>query len=312
MDLENYRNFLAVIETGSLTGAAEYVHVAQPALSKQLRSLENFYGAKLLITERGSRKVILTEAGRLLYQKAKYICSLEDLAKEEIISTKKGAAGTLRISVANSRSASFINKALHPFSELYPDVNFEIFETSFYEQSQQLLNGITEIGILSTPIGQEENFEELFRRDEYLAAVFKRDSRWLERSKRKGLNLSDLRNIPLSVSSGCYAILQKACDKIGFRPKVLSINTSRSTALQWALIDSGVAVVPVEPGEALETDTYQIKKILDVDAELYKSVVKVKGRPLSPLALKFIQFYNENSDSRRLCDMRRLEQESKI
>ena len=37
MDLENYRNFLAVIETGSLTGAAEYVHVAQPALSKQLR-----------------------------------------------------------------------------------------------------------------------------------------------------------------------------------------------------------------------------------------------------------------------------------
>ena len=312
MDLENYRNFLAVIETGSLTGAAEYVHVAQPALSKQLRTLENFYGAKLLITERGSRKVVLTEAGRLLYQKAKYICSLEDLAKEEIISTKKGVAGTLRISVANSRSASFINKTLQPFSELYPDVSFEIFETSFYEQSQQLLNGITEIGILSTPIGQEDNFEELFRRDEYLAAVFKHDSRWMESSRRKGLNLSDLRNIPLSVSSGCYAILQKACDKIGFRPKVLSINTSRFTALQWALIDSGVAVVPVDPGEVLEPDVYNIKKILDIDTELYKSVVKVKGRPLSPLALKFIQFYNENSDSRRLCDIRRLEKESKI
>ena len=78
MDLENYRNFLAVIETGSLTGASEYVHVAQPALSKQIRMLENFFGARLLITERGSRKVILTEAGRLLYQKAKYICSLEE------------------------------------------------------------------------------------------------------------------------------------------------------------------------------------------------------------------------------------------
>ena len=44
MDLENYRNFLAVIETGSLTGASEYVHVAQPALSKQIRMLENFFG----------------------------------------------------------------------------------------------------------------------------------------------------------------------------------------------------------------------------------------------------------------------------
>lgn len=136
MDLENYRNFLAVIETGSLTGASEYVHVAQPALSKQIRMLENFFGARLLITERGSRKVILTEAGRLLYQKAKYICSLEDLAREEITSVQRGAAGTLRISVANSRSAPFIQRTLKAFCALYPEVNYEIFETSFYEQSQ--------------------------------------------------------------------------------------------------------------------------------------------------------------------------------
>ena len=82
-------------------------------------------------------------------------------------------------------------------------------------------------------------------------------------------------------------------------PHILSINSTRHTALQWALADVGVAVVPIEPGEDMG-DEYQIKKILDIDAELYKSVVKVKGRPLSPLALKFIEFYNENSSSRRL------------
>lgn len=310
MDLENYRNFLAVIETGSLTGASEYVHVAQPALSKQIRMLENFFGARLLITERGSRKVILTEAGRLLYQKGKYICSLEDLAREEITSVQRGAAGTLRISVANSRSAPFIQRTLKAFCALYPEVNYEIFETSFYEQSQQLLNGITEIGVLSTPIGQQDNFDELFRRDEYLAAIYCQKSKWLEQPRRKGLNLSDLRNIPLCVSTGCHEILKKCCDRIGFVPHILSINSTRHTALQWALADVGVAVVPIEPGEDMG-DEYQIKKILDIDAELYKSVVKVKGRPLSPLALKFIEFYNENSSSRRLCDIRQLERESK-
>ena len=165
--------------------------------------------------------------------------------------------------------------------------------------------------MLSTPIGQEDNFEELFRRDEYLAVVIRKDSRWQVHPKRKGLNLSDLRNIPLSVSSGCYAILRKACDKTGFHPKILSTNTTRHTALQWALTDNSAAIVPVEPGEELG-ELFYIKKILDVDTELYKSVVKVKGRPLSPLAMKFIQFYNENSDSRRLCDMRRLEKESKV
>lgn len=55
MELESYRNFLAIIEAGSFTGAAECVHVAQPALSKQLKTLENFFGAKLIITTRGSR-----------------------------------------------------------------------------------------------------------------------------------------------------------------------------------------------------------------------------------------------------------------
>ena len=50
MDLDIYRNFLAIVEAGSFTGAADFVHIAQPALSKQLRNLENFFGTKLIIT----------------------------------------------------------------------------------------------------------------------------------------------------------------------------------------------------------------------------------------------------------------------
>ena len=49
MELESYRNFLAIIEAGSFTGAAECVHVAQPALSKQLKTLENFFVPSLLL-----------------------------------------------------------------------------------------------------------------------------------------------------------------------------------------------------------------------------------------------------------------------
>lgn len=75
MELDNYRNFLAIIEAGSFTGAADYVHIAQPALSKQLRALENYFGTKLIITTRGSRQILLTEAGRVLYQKQN-ICAL--------------------------------------------------------------------------------------------------------------------------------------------------------------------------------------------------------------------------------------------
>ena len=54
-----------------------------------------------------------------------------------------------------------------------------------------------------------------------------------------------------------------------------------------------------------------VKEIMDAGTSLYKSVVKVKGRPLSPLALKYVEYYNEHSDSRRVCEMEKLRQESK-
>ena len=74
MEIDNYRNFLAIVEAGSMTSASEFVHIAQPALSKQLKSLEGYFGTKLIITTRGSKHLILTDAGKILYHKAKYIC----------------------------------------------------------------------------------------------------------------------------------------------------------------------------------------------------------------------------------------------
>ncbi|MFR6111031.1 MAG: LysR family transcriptional regulator [Dialister invisus] len=107
MEIDNYRNFLAIVEAGSMTSASEFVHIAQPALSKQLKSLEGYFGTKLIITTRGSKHLILTDAGKILYHKAKYICSLEDMARIEIDDISDGNRGTLRISAANS---------VHPFS----------------------------------------------------------------------------------------------------------------------------------------------------------------------------------------------------
>lgn len=302
MELDCYRNFLAIVEAGSLTGAAECVHVAQPALSKQLRNLENYFGAKLIITTRGSRQLILTEAGRVLYQKAKYICSLDDLARSEISSIMGGVRGTLRFSITSSRSALFIKSSLVHFCQLYPKITCELYEASIEEQTQQLLNGITELGILSTPVKHQDNFEVLFRRDEELAAVYHKDSIWLDNSK-PNLKLHELEDIPLSVSSGCCNIFKNACSDLGLVPNILCISTSRQTALQWAAEKAAVAIFPVEPHENLGEE-YVIKKIEDINADVYKTVVKVKDRPLSVAAQHFLRYYAKTRDSQQVCDLK--------
>ena len=112
MDLNVLRNFISVVAAGNITTASEVIHVAQPTLSKQLRHLETYYGAKLILTERGSRRIVLTEAGRLLYEKAKYICSLNDSTMEDIRRYKRGAKGTLHLSVASSRCRPLVERML--------------------------------------------------------------------------------------------------------------------------------------------------------------------------------------------------------
>lgn len=299
MEIDNYRNFLAIVEAGSMTSASEFVHIAQPALSKQLKSLEGYFGTKLIITTRGSKHLILTDAGKILYHKAKYICSLEDMAKNEINDISDGSRGTLRISAANSRSSVFIKTCLEPFHDLFPNVVYEIYEGSVSEQSQQLLSGITELGILSVPLIHQNDFEVLFRREEEICAVFGKDSKLLPEGSGKTVSLRELSLLPLCASAGCHLIMTKVFKDHNLKPNILSICTTRTAALQWAQDDYGVSIVPMEAGENLG-DHFVVRRIEDTGADLFKTVVKVKGRPLSVIAKKFLKFYSEARNSRRV------------
>ena len=309
MDLNVLRNFISVVAAGNITTASDVIHVAQPTLSKQLRHLEAYYGSKLILTERGSRRIVLTEAGRLLYEKAKYICSLNDSAMEDIYRYKLGAKGTLHLSVASSRCRPLVERMLKEFIKVYPDISFALHESSSVEQGKQLLNGIGEIGLLSTPPDRSSDFEELFRTNEYFAAVFNRRSKWLKEPRRKSICLHQLKDVPISVSAGYYDNFKQCCDKARFTPSIKCVSTTRSTALFWAVADTAVTIIPISKDEKLE-ENLVVKRITDAKAMIYKSVVKVKGRPLSLLALNFLEFYSKHGFGKQLCNLDDLYKES--
>ncbi|MGL5207478.1 MAG: LysR family transcriptional regulator [Acidaminococcaceae bacterium] len=290
MDIEIYRNFLAIINAGSVTAAAERMHITQPSLSKQLRILEGFYGGPLILLQRGRKEIILTEAGRVLYEKAKYICSLEDSAKTEIDSINEGVVGVLRLSIAYSRSPLFISRSIKKFSQLYPKVTYEIYEAIAAEQTQQLLNGLTEIGITTTKLNRPEAFDVLFSRPERMVAVFNIHSPWLD--ARKSLELKDLANIPLSLSGSGGTVFRRVCTESNFTPRIMSVNTTKSTTLQWAKDDIAVAIVTAEENEYFGEGLVD-KRLDDKRFDIQKDIVKVKDRPLSRIAEKFIEFYRE-------------------
>ena len=84
MNLAYFANYVTIVEEGSLTAAARKLRIAQPALSNQIKALETTYGTRLFY--RGARRLELTDAGRILYEKAKWMMAIETEARNEITS----------------------------------------------------------------------------------------------------------------------------------------------------------------------------------------------------------------------------------
>lgn len=292
MDIEYYRNFIAIVDAGSISAAAKQISIAQPALSNQLKLLQRRFGTELLRVRRGGHSIELTDAGCILYNKAKYLCSVENAAIREISDCHAGFSGTLRISLSPSMAINFINTRLSKFATQYPQINYEIHEVSIDKQIEQLLSGQTEIGIANAPLKQEFRFETLYSRKESMIAIFHKDSPYLQ-NDNPNILLGDLENIPLCLSRGCSELFLNVCSDSRIFPHVLSINTTKLATITWAQRNIGVAIVPASLEEQFGTELVR-KQIKDDRLFLEKTLSIVKDRPLSTVAKTFLEYFMQN------------------
>ena len=293
MELEHYRNFVTIVDCGSLSAAASVLHVAQPALTAQVKNMQKRYGAPLLKMRRGARSVELTDAGTILYNKAKYICAIEESTRHEIESLANGAAGRLAVSLSPSMSIGFIQNFLSGFARLNPDVEYELYEVNSDGQTRQLLNGVTEIGVANAKLRQPTRFETLFTRREELGIVYHKETKWIDPEKIY-LDLEDLEDVPICLSRGCSEQFLTICSDSHIYPHILAINTTKQSTLMWARQKIGVAIVPIAPGENLG-DELTCRFVQDERMYLSKTLSVVRDRPLSPVAQNFIRYYSEHS-----------------
>ena len=97
MDIRTMQYYLAVVREGTISAAAEALHVAQPSLSRQMKDLEEELGAALFV--RGNRKITLTEEGMVLRKRAEEMVRLMQRTEEEISQVKNHVSGSVRIGV---------------------------------------------------------------------------------------------------------------------------------------------------------------------------------------------------------------------
>jgi DNA-binding transcriptional LysR family regulator len=152
MELRQIRSFLSVAETLHFGRTAELIHLSQPALSLQIRALEEEVGVRLF--ERNRRKTTLTAAGCAFRDDAAAALSQLEQAILKARLAANGKLGLLRIGFVSTAGSEIVPNIVRQFRELNPEVEFSLRNILTAEQVRMLETGALDIGFLRVPIGE--------------------------------------------------------------------------------------------------------------------------------------------------------------
>jgi DNA-binding transcriptional LysR family regulator len=157
MELRQIRSFLSVAETLHFGRTAELIHLSQPALSLQIRALEEEVGVRLL--ERNRRKTTLTAAGVAFRDDAAGVVSQLDQAIRRARLAADGKLGLLRIGFISTAGNEIVPNLVRRFRESSPEVVFSLRNILTTDQIQMISAGSLDIGFLRLPIGEHPELE---------------------------------------------------------------------------------------------------------------------------------------------------------
>ena len=292
MNIEFYRNYIEIVELGTLSAAARSLHVAQSALSNQLKQFEDEYGTELFI--RSSRRMEPTDSGRILYRKAKDIIALVDAAHKEIDASRDGAQGCLSLGMTQAYPDFYINNMLLAFRRENPQISLDIYEESSMKILELLRSGVIEIGIERSPDKLPPFLEERQNHFERVCVYVKRSNPWFDTTAAE-ISVNELEKAPLAISRGIVSLLDDIFERAGISPKIISVSTSRSNPMMWAEAGEAAAIIRASewdefPGDCVCIPLCSENSIISGELRSRRSVVTVRDAVLSAAASKFIEF----------------------
>ena len=173
MEIRVLKYFLAVVREESITKAAEVLHITQPTLSRQLTQLEEEIGVKLF--DRGTRKIVLTDAGMLLRRRAEEIIALTDKTVQELLTQEEQVEGVISIGGGELGAMEQVAGLCGTFREKYPRVRFDFYTATADVVKEQIERGNIDIGVLLEPVSMEK-FEYIrFARKERWVVLMRKD-----------------------------------------------------------------------------------------------------------------------------------------
>ncbi|MED4074403.1 LysR family transcriptional regulator [Priestia endophytica] len=195
MELRVLRYFLTVAREGNITKAADFLHVTQPTLSRQLKELEQKLGKKLFI--RSSHSIILTDEGMLLRKRAEEIVHMVDKVEAEFSSMEETISGDVYIGGGETDAMRQIARVVKDLQLNYPNIRYHLYSGNEEDVTDRLDRGLLDFGILIQPADLSKyNYINIPAKDVW-GVVMRKDS---PLAVKNTIQAMDLLNVPLICS----------------------------------------------------------------------------------------------------------------
>lgn len=281
MNLNHLRAFVAVAECLSFSRAAKRLHVSQPALSNQIRLLEEDLETKLFARNR--RSVALTAVGKDILDDAERLLSGADEIKQRVRRASTGALGTLRIGFVASATSDIVPRMTVAFRKSFPEVSLELKNVPTVSQLDALRQRTLDVGIVRLPL-REPDISVLPLSSEPFAMVFSKQHPLGAQPKVVVRDLEREAFVTYSerLAPDFFQHWTGLCRKAGFTPRIVQEVAEMETAL--ALVSAGVGVAILPEGVAQRhRRTLRVISLKDerIRSEIGLALLKLNPPPLA-------------------------------
>ena len=195
MEIRVLRYFLAVAREESITAAANFLHLTQPTLSRQIHDLEEELGQKLLI--RKSHRIALTPEGMLLRKRAEEILSMVDKTESEFRSLETTISGDVYIGSGETQAVRQIAGIIQRLQQDYPAIHYHMHSGNAQDITDRLDNGLLDFGLLIQPADITKYDSLVLPAKDVWGVIMRKDS---PLAAKPFVQKEDLRTVPLLCS----------------------------------------------------------------------------------------------------------------
>lgn len=288
IDTRKLRYFLTVAKEGQVTRAAKKLNMAQPPLSQQLRIFEEELGAVLL--ERNRKRMELTEAGKLLYEKGEELLRQFDELMREVREAGQGFRGVLSIGTVQS-CLPLLPKRIVDFRNDYPFVSFKIWEGDTSQLYYWLNSRGIEVAIVRLPVDTRDLAMIRLQDEPYVLLA---PNNW--DIPESTIKMERLKDFPLlflhrTNGTGVFEMLVNECRKFGFEPNIICECPDVTVLISLVAAGLGATMIPQSTASMLPLNEIKIIALENCTLQSESAVIWLKDRYLSKAARRFIEMF---------------------